>query len=406
LKRPGLSEEPVDEISVSEENKKVKSTWDTLDVQGSGFELLRKSIVSRPESQDVMRTQGKQKYQTKDEYIQSTVTTSDKSRKEFMNQKYRAISTNITSNVNLQNNDNFYSRKQNKYNIYNKENIGDNSNNMSRKVIIDTKLDKNKKIKGQQIQSAYDKKNMVYINSRQKDNDSEKGSESSSHISKRSILDTKKQEQKKYLLQKIAITPSKEEETQNFRYGYSSKGTKQTQERKYFNKNIEIQPVIIGTKKGEISSTQNKVINIGTRVNITPSINNKRGMRGASTDNKNLVKTIDILKGVKYFTKNIAIEPAQVSKYNIHNISMKDSGKQSGKTTYGKTYSRGAERRTWQIDYKNGEDLNFGRISHDNETINENMLKNIPGIDENTKFYHKEITITPVVLPPLRLSQK
>ena len=55
---------------------------------------------------------------------------------------------------------------------------------------------------------------------------------------------------------------------------------------------------------------------------------------------------------------------------------------------------------------KNGEDLNFGRISHDNEIINENMLKNIPGIDENTKFYHKEITITPVVLPPLRLSQK
>ena len=54
LTKPGLSEEAVDEISVTEDNKKlVKSTWDSLDVQGSGFELLGKPIVSRLENQDV-----------------------------------------------------------------------------------------------------------------------------------------------------------------------------------------------------------------------------------------------------------------------------------------------------------------------------------------------------------------
>ena len=49
-----LEVEPVDEMSVpSTYQKLAKSTWDTLDVQGSGFELLGHPIVSRLESQDV-----------------------------------------------------------------------------------------------------------------------------------------------------------------------------------------------------------------------------------------------------------------------------------------------------------------------------------------------------------------
>ena len=47
----------------------------------------------------------------------------------------------------------------------------------------------------------------------------------------------------------------------------------------------------------------------------------------------------------------------------------------------------------------------YGRISNDMEVINENVLKSIPGIDENTKFFHKEITITPVIIPPPMFSQ-
>ena len=47
----------------------------------------------------------------------------------------------------------------------------------------------------------------------------------------------------------------------------------------------------------------------------------------------------------------------------------------------------------------------YGRPSSDMEIINEDVLKNIPGIDKNTKFFHKEITITPVIIPPSIFSQ-
>ena len=128
--RPGLSEEPVDEISVSDKNKKIeKSTWASLDVQGSGFELLGKPIVSRLENQDVTKTQvgkrttrlNKEKInttQSKEENIISSVTTTEKSKRDLLNQKYKTISQNVTANINLQKRDDFNKNRVQKYTKY------------------------------------------------------------------------------------------------------------------------------------------------------------------------------------------------------------------------------------------------------------------------------------------------
>ena len=113
---------------------------------------------------------------------------------------------------------------------------------------------------------------------------------------------------------------------------------------------------------------------------------------------------------MKYFTKNIVIEPVTKGKYNIQSASLKDSENKwsthSGRSQVNKVYSKGAEKRPWEIDSKNGEDGFFGRYSNDAEIYSEDMLRKIPGINENTKFYHKTITITPVILPPPKFSQQ
>ena len=63
--RSPLLVEPVDELLITNDLdiKLAKSTWDSLDVQGSGFELLGNPTVSRLESQDVglIETQGENK---------------------------------------------------------------------------------------------------------------------------------------------------------------------------------------------------------------------------------------------------------------------------------------------------------------------------------------------------------
>ena len=63
--RSPLFIEPVDELTVPSQLdlKLAKSTWDSLDVQGSGFELLGNPTVSRLENQDVgkFETQGENK---------------------------------------------------------------------------------------------------------------------------------------------------------------------------------------------------------------------------------------------------------------------------------------------------------------------------------------------------------
>ena len=189
----------------------------------------------------------------------------------------------------------------------------------------------------------------------------------------KNIIGTKrgKEEDKKYISSKIS----------------GSKGESK-QEIKYFSKNIVIQPINIVTQRGE------------TQTNIQQyqlDYNNKRGIKGVSKDNKNLVQTIDILKGVQYINKNIVIEPVPKGKYEINKMQG-----QIGKREMNKVYSRG---RPFEINAKNEEDTFFGRLEGNEEIINEDVLRNIPGIDENTKLFHKQIIITPVIIPPPRFIQ-
>ena len=120
-------------------------------------------------------------------------------------------------------------------------------------------------------------------------------------------------------------------------------------------------------------------------------IDNRRGMRGASTDDKRISQKIDLIKDVQYFTKNIVIEPVQNNRYNISNKN------ETNATNY---YTKNI-RKQKELSMKNGEDSMMGHLLSNMNIITEDMIKNIPGIDENTKFYHKEITITPVRMPPL-----
>ena len=513
----------MDEISVSDDIKKAaKSTWASLDVQGSGFELLGKPIVSRLENQDVTKTQVEKRTrrvnkensrdaQIKDEIVLSSVTTTEKSKRDLQNQKYKVISRNVTANINLQKRDDFAKNKGQKYtsnliNVnkqYNKDdeseitsvshiskkvivdtkqkekpviiprtrkprnekssdNISEslsrnsqkytinkqyqtkraetkprtkgedesdfsseNLSNMSRRVIKETKTDKYDKTKNQRSQSGLNKRIVNTFNKGSKSyEESEKESQSSSHHYQRVTVNTSqkdnaknknkitsssspKEQAQKYLSRTIAITPSKDEKKKTtYEYSkYTSKDknmqnqgyTKQintvqnlnNQGQKLFSKNIVIQPVNAETKKGEY--------------------NNKytQGIKSISTND---VKTADLLKGMKIFTKNIVIEPVQKTKYNIQSVSLNAPenkySKQSGRSQVNKVYSKGAERRPWEIDSKNGEDGFFGRYSNDNEVFSEDMLRKIPGINENTKFYHKTITITPVIIPPPKFLQQ
>ena len=135
---------------------------------------------------------------------------------------------------------------------------------------------------------------------------------------------------------------------------------------------------------------------------------------------------MNILKGVQYFTKSIVIQPVPIqyqsgkkstssgentssnksdkdrkekSKFIISDI-MHTIGKQS-QSANGKK----AEKKVWKVENRNGEDLFLGAASSDQETLTESMLKAIEGYDENTKFYHKEITIRPVFIPPPKFNK-
>jgi hypothetical protein len=123
------------------------------------------------------------------------------------------------------------------------------------------------------------------------------------------------------------------------------------QGQKYFTKNIVIQPVNAETKKGEY-------------------IKYSQGIKTISTKD---VKTADLLKGMKYFTKNIVIEPATKGRYNIQSVSIKDPenkwSSQSGRSQVNKIYAKGAERRPWEIDSKNGEDGFFGRSGSSDHSL-------------------------------------
>ena len=486
----------MDEISVTEKNKKLAlSTWDSLDVQGSGFELLGKPIVSRLENQDVkpqadkepkwlldveyldeiyiknsdaftyLRILEKNKtrckiikaekftikrdynakniktdYQQKDENLQSYFTTTEKSKISTENQKYKVISQKANANINLQKREDYNIKgkdKNLKHKVTGKQYKKDDESEITSeshtytKVIIDVKNKGEKpKIKPRERGdsdftsesiSHHSQKVTVDIKHKEKRNltkprrrgdEGEVSSENISNYSRKMINETKgnkakdqrsqsiaqtstitgrkgKQEEQKYFSKKIEITPIKGQ-IEKQKYGSSTQNGYQTHETKYFNKNIVIQPVNARIQKE------------GTYINQT-------GMSGISHEKKKLVNTADIIKGVKYFNKNIVIEPVNKGKYNIQNVSTQISGNkyqiQSGKGEVRKVYSRKVERKPWEIDAKNEEDITYGRQSSGSETISEETLKNIPGFNENTKLYYKEITITPVIIPPLKLSQ-
>ena len=258
------------------------STWDSLDVQGSGFELLGKPIVSRSGVQDVTKSQVKKKkwdldieyldellikkseeaiiqrnieknikknkivksdkftikkdltylknknksnidIQQKDEYIQSYITTTEKTEKDTKNQKYKSISQNVNANLNLQKRDDYNIRikdKTQKYKLGSKqckkeeESEVTSDSHISRKDIKDFKK-KDEKLKigiredsdiTSESLSRHSQRIIADTRNQEKRNlarprrrgeeESENISESSSHITKKVIVNTKNKENK------------------------------------------------------------------------------------------------------------------------------------------------------------------------------------------------------------------
>ena len=160
-------------------------------------------------------------------------------------------------------------------------------------------------------------------------------------------------------------------------------------------------------------------LNIGTRRGNEYTTYEGEHSRTASTDKKKTGKVMEILKGVKYFTKNIVIEPVS-NKYKIGDKSNystigtdKEWKESSGRFGNNQMYTNERQSRT-SIKDKGKEkkplelQMNVfpGSASNEADILTESMLRNMEGIDENTKFYHKEITIVPVILPPLRFSKQ
>ena len=392
-KRQELSEESVDEISVSDENKKpAKPSLDKLDVQGPGLKLLGQPKASRLGNQDVLKDQGNKPKQKGMQYIKSdkfpiksdskniysrtqqkggnihsssSIISKDKYKKDVKN---KSISSNVIADKNVKKRSDDNLKYKDKYSkgklLISKEGKPETDNvsvSLSHHSQIDIVDIKHKEPTSDNL-SNYSQKNIFQI----------RGQKDQSTLDK-NIIGTKrgKEEDKKYISSKIS----------------GSKGESK-QEIKYFSKNIVIQPINIVTQRGE------------TQTNIQQyqvDYNNRPGMKRASKDNKNLVQTIDILKGVQYINKNIVIEPVPKGKYEINKMQG-----QIGKREINKVYSRG---KPFEINAKNEEDTFFGRLEGNEEIINEDVLRNIPGIDENTKLFHKQIIITPVIIPPPRFIQ-
>ena len=136
---------------------------------------------------------------------------------------------------------------------------------------------------------------------------------------------------------------------------------------------------------------------------------------------------MELLKGVQYFTKNIVIIPVpteyKTSKKKpstFENVSLNKYGKEkywkessdrsrnnniiilSGKQT--KSGSSG-KRKQWEIDINKGIDAFGGKISSQRGLLGDNILEALDRYDDNTKFFHKEVTILPVYIPPPKYSQ-
>jgi hypothetical protein len=246
-------------------------------------------------------------------------------------------------------------------------------------------------------------------------------SESISNISQKIIIDTKKTKDKKHKIyyekdkgqklfnKTIVITP--EDKSQNIKDA----------DQKYYNKNISITPSDVGYKRSGI-----KNINIETRKGKDYDYKGARVERNVSYDDKKSGKVIEVLKGVKYFTKNIVIQPVQstyessgkssFSKEKVYiNKSKKSQEEISGKygtnntvyssekQTHSGDKSKQGEKKAWKIDSKNEDDIFSCIPQSDQDILSESILKMMDNFDDNTKFYHKEIIIQPVFIPPPKI---
>ena len=213
------------------------------------------------------------------------------------------------------------------------------------------------------------------------------------------------EKEQKYFTKNIIITP--------YDKGYDSikKGEEQL-----LKKNIIFEPSSSSIKQEKTkyeSKTFHRVgkdsnINIGTR---RPSdyINSpsQKLERYSSTTDKNTSKDSESGKEVQYFTKNIVIQPVPIDfkgepiqVYTFERESLNKSEKDKfGKNIIGKTTILSSrEKPAWESRF--GESTFLGIRGSEQTMFSEDMLKS-GEINENTKLFNKQITITPVILPPL-----
>ena len=149
----------------------------------------------------------------------------------------------------------------------------------------------------------------------------------------------------------------------------------------------------------------------------------RKSFRNVSHDDKKICKCFDILKGVQYYTKSTAESTKNQNKkgarsnYSFENQSLKRSGNEkewkelscicgsSVRFSSGRlskmSFQNKRDKRPWDIDV----DRISGRASSEQEVLNDSLFKSIKSMDDldgSSRFYHKEITIKPVFIPPVK----
>ena len=186
----------------------------------------------------------------------------------------------------------------------------------------------------------------------------------------------------------------------------------------YFSKNTAILPKISAYKKYKYmkKTMTGGNLNIETKkgrdYNSTEEGENERVF---SSDEKKTGKVREILKGVKYFTKNDTIETTEMQNKNelkssgsSENLSLKKSGNEkewkdlSGK--FGNSFFTSSGRQSKMSYYRRSKkekgpwdemDSCSGRPSNEQEKLNQNIKRSV-GLDSDTKYYRKELVIKPV----------
>ncbi len=266
----------------------------------------------------------------------------------------------------------------------------------------------------------------------------EESETTSERLARKDIVDIKHKEKRTHIKPRRRGEESEPSELSNIsrRAIIDIKKGKQgyTKGQKYYNKNIIITPSGYGDKKIYDSqygrrefSTGDRNLNIGTIRGRDFAGYDKSGIRNISSDKgryghygkygqfgqygqygqfgqyDQFGQTLDILnQGLQYFTKNIVIEPVltttkggQNNIYTYENINLAKSGKS---ISSGKQMKDGRIKKAWEVEGKYGEEIYSRRTPSDHEILTESEMRRL-GINENTKLYHKEITIRPVVIP-------